>query len=213
MSATQSHDHVKKLVTLAIADSIARVTSFFTWSWDWVADIKNTLLYRNTRRRFISGVLPQKSAAKARRMRTSSSIQTVTVGTGLTPVQRLRGRGLAPLRTLTAGGDLHPALKMSVRLSRSIIHITSKKASIIFFTNQNFCSIIQAATIRERCMMRGRPCTCCFTGHRPEKLPWGSDETDPRCTALKRKLYDALEAAYDEGMRHFICGMARGCDF
>lgn len=61
--------------------------------------------------------------------------------------------------------------------------------------------------------MRGRPNTCCFTGHRPEKLPWGSDESDPRCAALKRKIYDAVEAAYDEGMRHFICGMARGCDF
>ena len=60
--------------------------------------------------------------------------------------------------------------------------------------------------------MRGRPYTCCFTGHRPEKLPWGDDETDGRCAALKKKLQDAVEAAYDEGMRHFICGMARGCD-
>ena len=61
--------------------------------------------------------------------------------------------------------------------------------------------------------MRGRPCTCCFTGHRPEKLPWGDNEGDPRCAALKKRLYDAVEAAYDGGMRHFICGMARGCDF
>lgn len=61
--------------------------------------------------------------------------------------------------------------------------------------------------------MRGRPYTCCFTGHRPEKLPWGSDESDPRCAVLKRKIYDAVESAYDGGMRHFICGMARGCDF
>ena len=60
--------------------------------------------------------------------------------------------------------------------------------------------------------MRGRPYTCCFTGHRPEKLPWGDDETDGRCAALKKKLQDAVEAAYDEEMRHFICGMARGCD-
>ena len=60
--------------------------------------------------------------------------------------------------------------------------------------------------------MGDRPVTCCFTGHRPEKLPWGSDETDPRCAALKEKLRDAVEAAYGEGMRHFICGMARGCD-
>lgn len=61
--------------------------------------------------------------------------------------------------------------------------------------------------------MHGREDTCCFTGHRPEKLPWGTDETDPRCAALKRKIYDAVESAYEEGMRHFICGMARGCDF
>ena len=27
--------------------------------------------------------------------------------------------------------------------------------------------------------------TCCFTGHRPDKLPWGPDESDPRCAALK----------------------------
>ena len=61
--------------------------------------------------------------------------------------------------------------------------------------------------------MHGRANTCCFTGHRPEKLPWGSDETDPRCAALKQKIRDAVESAYDGGMRHFICGMARGCDF
>lgn len=61
--------------------------------------------------------------------------------------------------------------------------------------------------------MRGRETTCCFSGHRPEKLPWGEDEADPRCMALKARLRDAVEAAYSEGMRHFICGMARGCDF
>ena len=27
--------------------------------------------------------------------------------------------------------------------------------------------------------------TCCFTGHRPDKLPWGSRESDPRCLTLK----------------------------
>ena len=55
--------------------------------------------------------------------------------------------------------------------------------------------------------------TCCFTGHRPEKLPWGRNEADSRCLDLKARLRDAVDAAYDEGMRHFICGMARGCDF
>lgn len=55
--------------------------------------------------------------------------------------------------------------------------------------------------------------TCCFTGHRPEKLPWGTNEADGRCVLLKKKIRDAVEAAYGEGIRHFICGMARGCDF
>ena len=55
--------------------------------------------------------------------------------------------------------------------------------------------------------------TCCFTGHRPNKLPWGTDETDPRCEALKEAIRKAVVKAYDEGYRHFICGMAKGCDF
>ncbi|MBR3704298.1 MAG: DUF1273 family protein [Oscillospiraceae bacterium] len=61
--------------------------------------------------------------------------------------------------------------------------------------------------------MYAREETCCFTGHRPEKLPWGKNESDPRCILLKSKIRDAIEAAYAEGKRHFICGMARGCDF
>ena len=57
-----------------------------------------------------------------------------------------------------------------------------------------------------------RETTCCFTGHRPEKLPWGTDEGNPLCLDLKRRLAAAVLSAYDRGMRHFICGMARGCD-
>lgn len=57
-----------------------------------------------------------------------------------------------------------------------------------------------------------RETTCCFTGHRPDKLPWGMEERDPRCAALKVRLAQALDRAYDRGMRHFICGMARGSD-
>ena len=60
--------------------------------------------------------------------------------------------------------------------------------------------------------MRARPVSCCFTGHRPNKLPWGSNEDDPRCKALKTRLWDVMETAYEEGYRHFICGMAHGCD-
>jgi uncharacterized phage-like protein YoqJ len=54
--------------------------------------------------------------------------------------------------------------------------------------------------------------TCCFTGHRPEKLPWGDDELDPRCLALKASMGRELEGLYRRGYRHFISGMARGAD-
>ncbi len=54
--------------------------------------------------------------------------------------------------------------------------------------------------------------SCCFTGHRATKLPWGFDELDPRCVQLKQQIYDAVEAVYDSGIRHYICGMANGCD-
>lgn len=60
--------------------------------------------------------------------------------------------------------------------------------------------------------MPERAVTCCFTGHRASKLPWGFDEQDARCAALKLKIYDAAEAVYASGVRHFICGMANGCD-
>ena len=54
--------------------------------------------------------------------------------------------------------------------------------------------------------------TCCFTGHRPTKLPWQFDETDPRCVALKKTIYDVIDSLYFSGIRHFVCGMALGCD-
>ena len=53
---------------------------------------------------------------------------------------------------------------------------------------------------------------CCFTGHRASKLPWGTNEDDERCLALKERIYDAVEAVYASGIRHYICGMANGCD-
>ncbi len=54
--------------------------------------------------------------------------------------------------------------------------------------------------------------TACFTGYRPKKLPWGENEDDPRCIALKRKLADKIAAAYAQGYRTFISGMAQGVD-
>lgn len=60
--------------------------------------------------------------------------------------------------------------------------------------------------------MPAREVSCCFTGHRPNKLPWRYQETDPRCLGLKRRMMDAVEIAFAQGFRHFLCGMAQGCD-
>ena len=57
-----------------------------------------------------------------------------------------------------------------------------------------------------------RETTCCFTGHRPDKLPWGSNEEDERCLALKESIAREIEGLYRRGYRHFISGMARGAD-
>lgn len=57
-----------------------------------------------------------------------------------------------------------------------------------------------------------RQITCCFTGHRPMKLPWGMRETDPRCDAVKAWIADQLAEFYSKGYRRFLCGMAIGCD-
>ncbi len=54
--------------------------------------------------------------------------------------------------------------------------------------------------------------TCCFSGHRTARLPWGDNEEDIRCIDLKARLNQALETAYQLGYRHFLCGMAQGAD-
>lgn len=51
-----------------------------------------------------------------------------------------------------------------------------------------------------------------FTGHRPEKLPWGWDEEDPRCVLFKERLTREIDRAYEKGARYFLCGMAEGFD-
>ena len=53
---------------------------------------------------------------------------------------------------------------------------------------------------------------CAFTGHRPERLPWGSDESDARCAALRTLIQRAVTQACADGFDAFLCGMARGCD-
>ena len=60
--------------------------------------------------------------------------------------------------------------------------------------------------------MNKQDITCCFTGHRPSKLPWGYREDDLRCLDLKMDIVQALVSLYQRGFRHFLCGMAEGCD-
>ena len=54
--------------------------------------------------------------------------------------------------------------------------------------------------------------TCAFSGHRPEKLPWGRNEEDPRCQALKILLERTLRQLCQEGCLQYYCGMAQGTD-
>ena len=60
--------------------------------------------------------------------------------------------------------------------------------------------------------MDNREICCSFTGHRIRMLPWKTNEQDPRCLALKEELAARLEGIYMAGYRHFVCGMALGCD-
>lgn len=54
--------------------------------------------------------------------------------------------------------------------------------------------------------------TCCFTGHRWQKLPWGENEEDERCVAMKVKLREEIVNAINKGYIYFISGMALGFD-
>ncbi len=53
--------------------------------------------------------------------------------------------------------------------------------------------------------------TCCFTGHRPQKLGYG--ENSIQCDELKNKLSELIrELIEKEGVTHFISGVALGVD-
>jgi len=56
------------------------------------------------------------------------------------------------------------------------------------------------------------PKTCGFTGYRPCKLPFKTDEKQIACVHLKILLYKEAEAAIKDGYTHFICGFALGSD-
>lgn len=54
--------------------------------------------------------------------------------------------------------------------------------------------------------------TCCFTGHRPPHLPWRNRENAMQALSCRAMLADAIEAAWKQGYRRFLCGMAQGAD-
>lgn len=53
---------------------------------------------------------------------------------------------------------------------------------------------------------------CAFTGHRPRKFPWGYNEADARCVALKETLAKEIAKLVNAGYTDFFSGMAEGCD-
>ena len=54
--------------------------------------------------------------------------------------------------------------------------------------------------------------TCCFTGHRPEKMPFSSSQYSFDYYEFTRKLEMAVQTAICSGYDHFITGMSRGMD-
>lgn len=54
--------------------------------------------------------------------------------------------------------------------------------------------------------------SCAFSGHRPNKLPWRGNETDPRCKALKAALEAQITAQIEVGCTEFLSGMALAVD-
>ena len=61
---------------------------------------------------------------------------------------------------------------------------------------------------------RGKPFykRCAFTGYRPQKMPFGFNEADPRCIEFKARLRDTIEGLIGHGYAHFISGGALGMD-
>lgn len=53
---------------------------------------------------------------------------------------------------------------------------------------------------------------CAFTGHRPRKFPWGYNEADARCVALKKALAEEIARLVDTGYTDFFSGMAERVD-
>ena len=53
---------------------------------------------------------------------------------------------------------------------------------------------------------------CCFTGHRPDKLPYQGNESSAAVIRLKTRLEKEIRRQIGVGTRVFITGMAMGVD-
>lgn len=60
--------------------------------------------------------------------------------------------------------------------------------------------------------MQKQPLALAFTGHRPESLPFGEDETSPLCVKLVTMIREEILTRASEGYTAFYCGAARGGD-
>lgn len=76
----------------------------------------------------------------------------------------------------------------------------------------NFLKFQKAKNKLEDIMQRYALITCCFTGHRSQKLPWKFNEEDPRCLEMKLNTKNAIIEAIQNGYKNFISGMALGFD-
>ncbi len=54
--------------------------------------------------------------------------------------------------------------------------------------------------------------SCCFTGHRPDHLPWGRDEKHPAYLDFYLRLSLETTSMIEKGCKYFYCGMAQGVD-
>ena len=159
-----------------------------------------------------------------------SFIRTVTVGSGFPPdlpdpSDAERSRAL-PESGNTAGGDFHPALKTSYFVVHPYYSPSLQKinppnclAPAKFWRDFSLTFHSQQYTIEPKgtCPRKGAPhdaeTTCCFSGHRPPRLPWGSNEADPRCLALKARLASAWQQRMTKGTVTFSAAWPRGRTF
>lgn len=54
--------------------------------------------------------------------------------------------------------------------------------------------------------------SACFTGHRPNALPWGYDQNHSDCKALKKRIKEVLIKLIEIGITTFYNGLAEGFD-